>query len=44
MKDKTLEIEGFIKEKAFETIEATKEKLGSTLQTLRIKHIRQQNL
>jgi hypothetical protein len=38
MKDKTLEIEGSIKEKASETIGTTKERLGSTLQTLWIKH------
>jgi hypothetical protein len=31
MKDKTLETEGSAKEKAFETIEAAKERLGSTL-------------
>jgi hypothetical protein len=44
MKDKTLEIEGFAKEKASKTTGVTKERLGFTLQTLRIKHIRQQNL
>jgi hypothetical protein len=44
VKDKTLEIEGSTKEKASKTTIATKEMLGSTLQTIRIKHIRQQNL
>jgi hypothetical protein len=40
MKDKTLELERSTKEKAFETIGVAKEKLGLTLQTLRIRHIR----
>jgi hypothetical protein len=44
VKDKTLETKGFAKEKAFEIIRATKEKLGSTLQPLRIRHMKQQNL
>ncbi len=37
MKDKTLEIKRFVKEKAFETIGVAKERLGSTLQTTKDK-------
>ncbi len=33
-----METKGFAKEKAFETTKASKERLGSTLQTLKIKH------
>jgi len=41
MKDKTLETKGSIEDKAFKIVGATKERLGFTLQTLRIKHMRQ---
>jgi hypothetical protein len=44
MKDKTLETKGSTKEKAFQTIGASKERFGFTLQTLRMRHMRQQNL
>ncbi len=44
MKDKTLEIEGSAKEKAFEIARVAKEFFGSTLQTPRIRHMRQQNM